>query len=185
MDIRYYLRKPFSEYWKYLTVKLINQELTPRLCPITTIYHLSNVERKRFEHLIPVHSEFIIRAAIGLDYNSDNLEPNMVASVAAPGHHAEVIFVLKDLADKENYPLDKVYHTQGFITSQGRFVDRETGLRIAQSAGQVKSKHGSYKQLFSEDMWLLTTESEVFRDHYTKHWTLNIQRIITDLFRRK
>ena len=42
---------------------------------------------------------------------------------------------------------------QGFLTSDGRFVDRVEGLAIALAAGQVITKHGNPNQLFSEDMW--------------------------------
>jgi hypothetical protein len=39
---------------------------------------------------------------------------------------------------------------QGFMTSAGRYVDREDGARIAVSANQVNS---SITFLFSEDLW--------------------------------
>lgn len=47
---------------------------------------------------------------------------------------------------------------QGFITDQGRFVDREEALKIATAAGQLnglRDKPGAYrgKELFSEDLW--------------------------------
>jgi hypothetical protein len=42
---------------------------------------------------------------------------------------------------------------QGFITSTGRFVDRDEGFLIARAAGQIKQKHGPATHLFSEDMW--------------------------------
>lgn len=43
----------------------------------------------------------------------------------------------------------------GFITSTGRFVDREEGLRIAKDAGQPLIDHPSRHDthLFSEDLW--------------------------------
>ena len=41
-------------------------------------------------------------------------------------------------------------HEQGFVTSGGAFIDRETAAKIAFSAGQIKE---SKKYLFSEDLW--------------------------------
>lgn len=41
--------------------------------------------------------------------------------------------------------------TQGFITSRGRFVDREEALRIAVKCGQVEK--GFRTSLFSEDVF--------------------------------
>lgn len=39
---------------------------------------------------------------------------------------------------------------EGFITSQGLFVDREQAAKIAHSAGQIKK---AKKRLISEDLW--------------------------------
>lgn len=43
----------------------------------------------------------------------------------------------------------------GFLTSTGRFVDREEGLRIALASGQPMIDHPSRHatRLFSEDLW--------------------------------
>jgi hypothetical protein len=43
----------------------------------------------------------------------------------------------------------------GFLTSTGRFVNREEGLRIALSSGQPMIDHPSRNDrwLFSEDLW--------------------------------
>lgn len=43
--------------------------------------------------------------------------------------------------------------TQGFLTSKGRFVNREEALEIARAAGQVGDDAGYKKQLFSEDLY--------------------------------
>lgn len=39
---------------------------------------------------------------------------------------------------------------QGFLTSAGRYVDREEGMRIARAAGQTESEKSG---LFSEDLY--------------------------------
>jgi hypothetical protein len=41
---------------------------------------------------------------------------------------------------------------QGFVTSLGRFVDREEGLAVAILASQVKMNDRK-RELFSEDLW--------------------------------
>ena len=41
-------------------------------------------------------------------------------------------------------------HEQGFVTSEGRFVDRATAADLAYRAGQIGRKKRS---LFSEDLW--------------------------------
>ena len=48
------------------------------------------------------------------------------------------------------YPCDK---DQGFVTSDGRYVDRIEGLAIAKAAGQIAFKHGNPDRLYSEDLW--------------------------------
>lgn len=40
---------------------------------------------------------------------------------------------------------------QGFVTSRGRYVNREEGARIAAAAGQIKNKKQTV--LCSEDIW--------------------------------
>lgn len=44
------------------------------------------------------------------------------------------------------------YH-QGFLTSYGRFVNREIAANIAKNAGQIKELQFSDKELFSEDLY--------------------------------
>lgn len=43
--------------------------------------------------------------------------------------------------------------TQGFVLSDGTFVDRFEALEIARSNGQLKRKTGPEDMLFSEDLW--------------------------------
>jgi len=42
---------------------------------------------------------------------------------------------------------------QGFMTDQGRWVDRKEACRIATAAGQIIKKHDPQGLLFSEDVW--------------------------------
>lgn len=44
-------------------------------------------------------------------------------------------------------------HKQGFVTSEGRFVERKEAAKIAETAGQIIKKHGPKDELFSEDCW--------------------------------
>ncbi len=58
-----------------------------------------------------------------------------------------------DLVIKEmilKYGFDKIVGEQGFVTSDGRFVDREEAANIAFVAGQIPEKKDC---LFSEDIW--------------------------------
>jgi hypothetical protein len=49
-------------------------------------------------------------------------------------------------------PIGELRHAeQGFVTHDGRFVDRIEGLRIAEEAGQIVKKHNPQDQLLSED----------------------------------
>lgn len=43
---------------------------------------------------------------------------------------------------------------QGFLTSKGRFVNREIALMLAARADQIKAhKEGNPNELYSEDVW--------------------------------
>jgi hypothetical protein len=85
--------------------------------------------------------ETILRAAIQADGNVYHLLP--------PARHHNVLHFFK---------LGTKLHDQGFLTSRGRYVDREEALKIATAAGQLnglREKPGSYRgpELFSEDLW--------------------------------
>lgn len=45
------------------------------------------------------------------------------------------------------------HETQGFITSEWRFVGRETAFTIAQAADQILAPRRGVAELFSEDVW--------------------------------
>ena len=69
-------------------------------------------------------------------------------SVPRPGRHGDVI---RKLADA--FPDDGPFvGEQGFLTSSGRFVEREEAGRIALAAGQTKALRWG-AELFSEDLW--------------------------------
>lgn len=88
--------------------------------------------------------ERIERAAIRID--------GEVWDVPRPGRHNNII----RLYCKETKAVDGIppryeqKSVQGFVTSEGRFVDRIEAARIAYEAGQTKEP---LKHLFSEDVW--------------------------------
>lgn len=45
------------------------------------------------------------------------------------------------------------YSIQGFLTSKGRFVDREEAMKIASESGQLLNKHNLKNELYSEDLY--------------------------------
>ena len=51
---------------------------------------------------------------------------------------------------EENKRVDLKQGQEGFVTSQGLFVDREAAAKIALAAGQIKRPKKSLK---SEDLW--------------------------------
>lgn len=89
-------------------------------------------------HPAPADGERIVRAAIRVGH--------AVYSVPPPGRHGDV-FAL-DKATHQCAPED-----QGFLTSTGRFVERDEALTIAAAAGQIIVKTGPADILFSEDVW--------------------------------
>lgn len=71
-------------------------------------------------------------------------------SLPPPARHHSVAIAMS------NAGLPRASHdlsTQGFLTSRGRWVDREEGAKIARAAGQIKVKTGPEYMLFSEDLW--------------------------------
>jgi hypothetical protein len=87
--------------------------------------------------------ERIVRAAIRVGV--------AVISVPRPGRHHHVISLAAENAIEVGSQ-----NEQGFLTSEGRFVDRAEGLLIAQAANQIGMKDGETSNphlLFSEDLW--------------------------------
>lgn len=72
-----------------------------------------------------------------------------VFAVSQPGRHHHVMQAM------HNVGMAGISETmdQGFVTSYGRFVNREVGLTIAKDRRQIVRKHPSPDELYSEDMW--------------------------------
>lgn len=93
----------------------------------------------------PSLAETIVAAAhlYRCDGSEDPRAVPCVVSAPPPARHHN-LFALGGHADES-----------GFLTSAGRFVDREEALRIAVAAGQPLIDHPSRhaSRLFSEDLW--------------------------------
>jgi hypothetical protein len=92
--------------------------------------------------------EFIICSAIWVEDGIKRLhQPSNIESgiVVCGWRHFNCIALIKEL-----YPEKLPLHVQGFITSDGRFVDRIEGCNLAFLSGQVKQKD---KPLMSEDLY--------------------------------
>jgi hypothetical protein len=74
----------------------------------------------------------------------------LVFSMEAPARHHHI---LNTMSIQEE--IDALAVEQGFLTSEGRYVDRVEGLAIATLAGQIIRRSGgeNAKELFSEDLW--------------------------------
>lgn len=71
-------------------------------------------------------------------------------SLPQPARHGQVLFCAMDMG------LNQLAACQGFLTSEGRFVNRVMGKHIAHIAGQEQMRPESERhatQLFSEDLW--------------------------------
>lgn len=67
----------------------------------------------------------------------------VVASMPPPNRHGDI---MRHVTGRVVQP-----ESQGFLTSAGRFADRQEAYRIAHRAGQVREKHD--RTLYSEDLW--------------------------------
>ena len=68
----------------------------------------------------------------------------------------EVIQKYEELKFKYGWQEDSLTRCktiQGFITNEGRFVNRKEAFRIALAAGQINESAGSNGELFSEDLY--------------------------------
>ena len=93
-----------------------------------------------FEHSLSFLPEIIVTAAVKYG--------DLIIMVERPGRHHNVLHQVYEMAGGA-----PTHGIQGFVTSYGRFVGRETGYEIANMNGQIRKKHGSAYYLFSEDMW--------------------------------
>lgn len=109
---------------------------------------LARAAAKRFEQM---QSEYLAErfkteeiACVAVKY------PDIgVLALPAPARHHHVMWT-RLLIDGERTAGDA---DQGFLTTKGRFVGREEGLKIATQHKQIVQKHGNEGLLFSEDMW--------------------------------
>lgn len=88
-----------------------------------------------------------VRYRVTLPYAPEPVD--LIVTSPQPGRHHTAIHGLHALTGHRTSADDE----QGFLTSDGVFVGREEGCRIAREAGQIVTKHGSDDVLFSEDMW--------------------------------
>lgn len=74
----------------------------------------------------------------------------LLISLARPHRHHDI---LHRLPAKDN--LDQI--EEGFLTSEGKFLDRRSAFALASSNGQLNRRPGAQfyqgDQLFSEDLW--------------------------------
>lgn len=68
----------------------------------------------------------------------------MVYSMQRPARHHHIL---------HRMPGDALDVDQGFVTSDGRFVDRQEARRIAEARGQLLPAAISSTELYSEDVW--------------------------------
>ncbi len=61
--------------------------------------------------------------------------------------HADIAFTMNQSG------IGKDMRVEGFITNNGKFVDRAQAATIAFAAGQIKPQVGKPDLLFSEDLW--------------------------------
>lgn len=114
----------------------------------------------------------IVAAAIKSDYDG------VIYHVPKPGRHSDVIFMLVE----QGHPRP-ITGLQGFLTSNGQFVDRHLALSIAYLSGQVSQELYDRKtaseewELFSEDVW-----RGHFYDHYVEQYKLYITTARRNLF---
>lgn len=70
-------------------------------------------------------------------------------SLPQPARHAQVMHSLDLVLSPESLATA----CQGFLTSEGRFVNRVQARQIAYMAGQDPRTTGPAHELFSEDLW--------------------------------
>ena len=75
----------------------------------------------------------------------------LVLSMDRPARHGDLIRELSRLGLPE-----ACHGEQGFVTSDGKFVDRQSAYEIAMRAGQILATAQSLfpgRDLFTEDLW--------------------------------
>jgi hypothetical protein len=93
--------------------------------------------------------EYVAKAAIRFKADTPNGEQEIVVTAERPGRHHNIIHALAALGMKTPIGGD-----QAFVTSQGRFVDREEAAQLAIAAEQIKEEDlVAPPDLYSEDVW--------------------------------
>lgn len=100
-------------------------------------FPLNDAEHAEIKRQIETLPELVVAAAIRCG--------KIVVMVERPGRHGNCINWLN--------ALKMPYMDQGFVTSQGRFVDREEAGKIVEAIGQGTTRENCNGYLFSEDMW--------------------------------
>ena len=76
------------------------------------------------------------------------LDKRLSLTMPAPARHGDL------MAEMHRCGLGEFVHNdQGFVTSNGAYVDRPLARMIALAAGQLKPDARDHEELFSEDVW--------------------------------
>lgn len=109
------------------------------VCPICDIAGCRHIRERQAAHA--VSEERIVAAAVQYE--------GVTFSLPRPARHAQVLHSLDG-----HLPQDAIAACcQGFLTSDGRFVNRVQARHIAHLAGQNPKTTGNSRDLFSEDLW--------------------------------
>lgn len=75
---------------------------------------------------------------------------DMIYAVTPPARHHNVLHMVRDKFNVNT----EVEHKQGFLLSNGEFIDRNPATKVAREAGQLirGDKDGDW-MLTSEDLW--------------------------------
>lgn len=85
--------------------------------------------------------ESIVAAAIQWD--------GVTISLPKPARHGQILHCAEQFL-----PSYALHHcSQGFLTSEGRYVNRVQARQIAFMAGQDPGETGGQRDLYSEDLW--------------------------------
>lgn len=91
--------------------------------------------------------ERIVAAAVRTHIRVNDDWVGVVHSAPPPARHHTIIHAMHRLRP------EPFLGEQGFITSTGRWVDRQQAMGIAVAAGQVPPEKVTAPRLFSEDLW--------------------------------
>lgn len=73
----------------------------------------------------------------------------LILSLPRPARHHDI----NGAAYRAGIPGPIPPECQGFLTSDGRWLNRVDALAMANAAGQIVFKHPVLRELYSEDMW--------------------------------